>query len=58
MSATSSDRDTARRLLKEADGSAKLAITMFMLDKPANEAKDILKSTHGSVRKAIKENKK
>ncbi|ROR31597.1 N-acetylmuramic acid 6-phosphate etherase [Mobilisporobacter senegalensis] len=57
MSATGSDRETARQLLKEADGSAKLAITMFILDKPGNEAKDILKSAHGSIRKAIRENK-
>jgi len=57
MSATSADRETARRLLKEADGSAKLAITMFILDKPAHEARGILKSTQGSIRKAIKENK-
>lgn len=57
MSATSSDRENARRLLKEADGSAKLAITMSLLNKPADEAKDILKSAHGSIRKAIRENK-
>jgi len=57
MSAISSDRETARRLLKEAGGNAKLAITMFLSDKPANEARDILKSAHGSIRKAIKENK-
>lgn len=57
MNATSSDRETAKRLLKEADGSAKLAITMFLLDKPADEAMSILKSAHGSIRKAIRENK-
>lgn len=57
ISATSFDRENARRLLKEADGSAKLAITMFILDKSANEAKDLLKSVHGSIRKAIRENK-
>ncbi len=57
MSATSSDREKAKRLLKEANGSAKLAITMSLLNKPADEAKDILKSAHGSIRKAIRENK-
>ena len=57
MSATSSDREKAKRLLEEADGSAKLAITMSLLDKPADEAKDILRSAHGSIRKAIRENK-
>ncbi len=57
MSATSSDREKAKRLLKEADGSAKLAITMSLLNKPVDEAKDILKSAHGSIRKAIRENK-
>lgn len=57
MSATGADRETAKQLLKEADGSAKLAITMFILDKSGNEAKDILKSAHGSIRKAIRENK-
>lgn len=57
MSATSSDREKAKRLLKEATGSAKLAITMSLLNKPVDEAKDILKSAHGSIRKAIRENK-
>lgn len=57
ISATSADRETARRLLKEAEGSAKLAITMFLLNMSANEAKAILKSTHGSIRRSIGEKK-
>ncbi len=55
MNATSSDRETARRLLKEADGSAKIAITMFLLNKSAKEAKAILKSANGSIRKSMRE---
>ena len=55
MSATSSDREIARRLLKEAGGSAKLAITMFLLNKSAKEAKAILKSAHGSIRRSMRE---
>ncbi|WMJ86416.1 N-acetylmuramic acid 6-phosphate etherase [Anaerocolumna sp. MB42-C2] len=54
MSATSSDRETARQLLKEAGGSAKLAITMFILNKSAKEAKAILKSANGSIRKSMR----
>lgn len=57
MNATSVDRETAKNLLLESGGSAKLAITMFLLDKPADETKDILKEVNGSIRRAIEENK-
>lgn len=53
IAATEVDRETAKRVLEEADGSVKLAITMIFLNCDAEEAKEKLKLANGHIRKAI-----
>ncbi|MCR1900297.1 N-acetylmuramic acid 6-phosphate etherase [Irregularibacter muris] len=53
MSATEVDRETANKVLKEADGSVKLAITMILLNCNAEEAKKKLILANGHVRKTL-----
>lgn len=53
MTATGCSRDEARRCLEEAQGSAKLAITMILLRCSARSAGEKLEKAGGSVRSAI-----
>lgn len=53
IAATEVDRDTARKILEEADGSVKLAITMILLNCNADEAKNKLKKANGHIRKTL-----
>lgn len=53
MEATGCSRDMAREKLKEAGGSAKLAITSILLNENIAEAKQRLDKAKGHVRKAI-----
>jgi N-acetylmuramic acid 6-phosphate etherase len=57
MEATGCDRETVRQALKEADGSAKTAIVMIVLQCGKNEALEKLKRSYGHVRIALNENK-
>lgn len=57
MEATGCNRETARQALKEADGSAKTAIVMIVLQCGKNEALEKLKRSYGHVRIALNENK-
>ncbi len=53
MSATDTDRETAKQKLQEAEGSAKLAIVMILLNCSAEAAKEKLNNASGHIRKAI-----
>lgn len=53
IAATEVDRELARRMLEEADGSVKLAITMILLNCNADEAKERLKLANGHIRKTL-----
>lgn len=53
MEATGVDGDTASAALTEAEGSAKVAITMLLADCSAQEAKLRLEKARGHVREAI-----
>ncbi len=53
IAATEVDRDTAKRVLEEADGSVKLAITMIFLNCNAEEAKERLKLANGHIRRTL-----
>ncbi|MFV0341493.1 MAG: N-acetylmuramic acid 6-phosphate etherase [Anaerocolumna sp.] len=55
MEATGCDRDHAAMVLKEADGSVKLAVTMILCDCSHEEATEKLNRSHGHVRIALKE---
>lgn len=53
IAATDVDRKLARRMLEEADGSVKLAITMILLNCNADEAKERLKLANGHIRRTL-----
>lgn len=53
MKATGVDRETASRVLKQADGSVKLAIVMILLNCSVEKAQQRLSQVGGHVRKAI-----
>lgn len=53
IAATDVGRETARQVLKQADGSVKLAITMILLNCDAEEAKGKLAIANGHVRKVL-----
>jgi N-acetylmuramic acid 6-phosphate etherase len=53
IAATEVDRELARRMLEEAGGSVKLAITMILLNCNADEAKERLKLADGHIRKTL-----
>ncbi|MBC8589152.1 N-acetylmuramic acid 6-phosphate etherase [Paratissierella segnis] len=53
IAATEVDRELARRMLEEAGGSVKLAITMIFLNCNADEAKERLKLADGHIRKTL-----
>ena len=57
VSATDCDSKTAREMLNTADGSAKLAITMILLECSKEEAIERLNRSHGHIRYALNENK-
>lgn len=56
ISATGCDRETAKETLQIAEGSAKLAITMILLQCSKEEAIERLNHSHGHIRYAL-ENK-
>lgn len=53
IAATDVDRATAKRVLEEASGSVKLAITMLLLNTNAEEARIRLEKADGHIRKAL-----
>jgi N-acetylmuramic acid 6-phosphate etherase len=53
IAATEVDRELARRMLEEAGGSVKLAITMILLNCNADEAKERLILADGHIRKTL-----
>lgn len=54
MEATGCDRDEAERTLREADGSAKVAIVMLLANCDADCARSRLRQSDGKVRQAIR----
>lgn len=57
ISATDCDRKTAKEMLEIAEGSAKLAITMILLQCSKEEAIEKLNCSQGHIRNALNENK-
>lgn len=57
ISATGCERETAKETLQIAEGSAKLAITMILLQCSKEEAQDRLNHSLGHIRYALNENK-
>ncbi len=53
MMATECGPDEAQKLLEEAEGNAKTAIVMKLLDCSAEEASDKLKRSHGHIRRCL-----
>lgn len=53
MEATDVNRETAKKLLKQAGGSVKLAVVMALLGCNAQQAQDKLNGTQGHVRGAL-----
>jgi len=56
MDATGCDKEIAKEKITEADGSAKLAITMILLNCNIEQAKEKLNRSHGHIRLALEEN--
>lgn len=56
IEATATDRETARKALKEANGKVKTAIIMILLKCNYNEAEKRLEKAEGHVRYALEEN--
>jgi len=54
IAATEVERSKAKRVLKEAKGSVKTAITMILLDCSREEAREKLTLSNGHVREALK----
>lgn len=55
IEATECDRLTAEKMLKEAEGSVKLAIAMILFDCSKTEAQEKLNRSHGHIRLALNE---
>lgn len=56
IEATGTDRETAIKALKEANGKAKTAIVMILLNCSADEADEKIDKANGHIREAIKNN--
>lgn len=54
MTATGCDREEAKRVLEQAEGHVKTAITMILLNCDAKEARQKLSQAGGGIRKALK----
>ncbi len=54
METTGVEREEARKIIDEAEGSVKLAVIMILADCDVLEAKALLKKSKGHVREAIK----
>ncbi len=54
MDATGVDRETARKVIDQAEGSVKLAVVMVLADCEVEEAKILLEQSAGHVRESVK----
>ena len=54
MDATGVDRETARAVIDQAEGSVKFAVVMILTECSVDEAKRLLEQSKGHVREAIK----